>query len=102
MVSFTIKSLPDDADSGIRSQLPGGRGREALATNWLCIHALGPHRTLAILHIEQTAIKNAQRRRGETSLRVPESIMAQYSQKVDRFHDVMQSYHQQCPIWSPE
>jgi len=102
MVKFTIKALPDDADAKIREQLPGGRGREALATNWLCIHALGPHRALAILHIEQTAIRNAQRRRGETSLRVPESIIAQYSRKVDRFHDVLQSYHQQRPLWFSE
>lgn len=102
MVSFTIKALPEDADTEIRAQLPGGRGRETLATKWLCIHALGPQRALAILHIEQTAIRNAQRRRGETDLRVSESIMSQYSKKVDRFHDVLQSYHQQRSLWFPE
>jgi hypothetical protein len=102
MVSFTIKALPEDADTEIRAQLPGGRGREALATKWLCIHALGPQRALAILHIEQTAIRNAQRRRGETELRVSENIMSQYSKKVDRFYDVLQSYHQQRSLWFPE
>lgn len=102
MVSFTIKALPDDADAAIRAQLPSGRGREALATKWLCIHALGEQRTLAILHIEQTALRNAQRRRGETSLRLPESIIAQYSRKVDRFHDVLQAHLQQHPYWFPE
>ncbi len=102
MVSFTIKALPEDADTQIRAKLSGGRGREALATKWLCIHALGPQRALAILHIEQTAIRNAERRRGEKELRVSENIMSQYSKKVDRFYDVLQSYHQQRSLWFPE
>jgi len=95
MVSFLIKALPDDANDGIRAQLPDGRGREALATRWLCIMALGPERALAILHIQRTAQRTAQRRRGETQLQSQENILTQYSRKVDRFHDVLRAYQEQ-------
>src|SRR5579872_17105 len=97
-MNILLTDMDEDTIAAINEQLPepASRGRQSGRNGWvkhlLAIHALGPETALAVLTLEQCALRIALLQRGERTLRESSTVRGKFLAEYAEFDAAVLAY----------